>query len=125
MGALTAGTQGGNVVAEQTAPPAKQPAYMIVSGKRLKPPEAMTAYRQAAGGPARAAGLEMLASKQSRADVYVLEGEWPYDGFVVLEKYSSMQALLKFWDSPEYRAAKKLREGAVKMDFIIAVEGDR
>ena len=108
LGALTLGARGGNVTAGKTvASAAEPPAYMIVSGKRLKPPEAMNAYRQAAGPLAMAAGLEILASKASKADVQVLEGEWPYDGFVVVEKYSSMKELLKFWNSPGYQAAKK------------------
>jgi uncharacterized protein (DUF1330 family) len=105
--------------------PADKAAYMIVSGKRLKPPEAMAAYRQAAGPLALAAGYELLATQPAKANVQVLEGEWPYDGFVVVEKYRSMQDLLKFWNSPEYQAAKKLRADAVKMDFIVAVEGAR
>ena len=33
-----------------------------------------------------------------------------------------MDALLKFWHSPEYQAAKKLREGALDVDFIVALE---
>jgi uncharacterized protein (DUF1330 family) len=118
MGALTFGTQNNRVLADK-------PAYMIVSGKRLKPPEAMAAYRQAAGPLAMAAGYELLATQPTKADVNVLEGEWPYDGFVLVEKYRSMQDLLKFWNSPEYTAAKKLRADAVKMDFIVAVEGAR
>lgn len=124
LGGLTFGARGGNVVAGNTvASIAEPPAYMIVSGKRLKPPEAMNEYRKAAGPLAMTAGLEILASKSSKADVQVLEGEWPYDGFVVVEKYSSMKELLKFWNSPGYQAARKLRQDAVKMDFIVAVEG--
>jgi len=126
LGALTFGTQTSSVLAgKPEAAPADKAAYMIVSGKRLKPPEAMTAYRQAAGPLALAAGYELLATQPTKATVQVLEGEWPYDGFVVVEKYRSMQDLLKFWNSPEYTAAKKLRADAVKMDFIVAVEGAR
>lgn len=126
LGAATFGSSGAKVLAEKTAPTTDDlPAYMIVSGKRLKPPEAMAAYRQAAGPLAMAAGYQLLATQPTRDKVQVLEGEWNYDGFLLVEKYSSMQALLKFWNSPEYQAAKKLREGAVKMDFIVAIEGSR
>ena len=126
MGALMFGTDNNRVLADQPgAAVADKPAYMIVSGKRLKPPEAMAAYRQAAGPLAMAAGYELLATQPTKQNVQVLEGEWPYDGFVLVEKYRSMQDLLKFWNSPEYTAAKKLRADAVKMDFIVAVEGAR
>ena len=33
-----------------------------------------------------------------------------------------MDALLRFWNSPEYQEAKKLREGFIKSNFIIAIE---
>ena len=34
-----------------------------------------------------------------------------------------MNDLLVFWNSPGYRDAKKLREGLVDMNFIVAIEG--
>ena len=46
----------------------------------------------------------------------------PYKGNVVLQKVDSMDALLRFWNSPEYQEAKKLREGFIKSNFIIAIE---
>jgi uncharacterized protein (DUF1330 family) len=127
LGAVTFGTSSGKALADKPEAMSTDelPAYMIVSGKRLKPPEAMAAYRQAAGPLARAAGYQLLATQPTKANVQVLEGEWNYDGFLLVEKYTSMQSLLKFWNSPEYQAAKKLREGAVKMDFIVAIEGSR
>jgi uncharacterized protein (DUF1330 family) len=36
-----------------------------------------------------------------------------------------MKDLLAFWNSDGYQSAKKLRADAIKMDFIIAVEGGR
>ena len=53
----------------------------------------------------------------------MLEGEWPYEEGLVIEKFSSMAALKEFWYSEGYQDAKKLREGALKMNFIVAVEG--
>lgn len=105
--------------------PADPPAYLLAVGTRLKPPEALAAYRQAAGPLARAAGYELLATQPTKAMVQVLEGQWPYEGFVTLEKFTSMKDLLNFWNSDGYQSAKKLRAGAIKMDFIIAVEGSR
>jgi hypothetical protein len=40
----------------------------------------------------------------------------------MLYKYSSMDALLKFWNSPEYQEAIKLREGIVESNFTVTIE---
>ena len=126
LGALTFGGGGRAVFAGKREPAAADPpAYLLAVGKRLKPPEALAAYRQAAGPLAIAAGYQPLATQPSKATVQVLEGQWPYEGFVTLEKFTSMKDLLSFWNSDGYQAAKKLRADAIKMDFIIAVEGSR
>ena len=126
LGALTFGTRNSHSLTGQTAaPPADPPAYLLAVGKRLKPPEALAAYRKAAGPLALAAGYQQLATQPSKATVQVLEGQWPYEGFVTLEKFTSMPELQKFWNSAAYQEARKLRAEAIKMDFIIAVEGSR
>lgn len=128
LGALTSSSSSSAVstakVADVSAP-ADPPAYLLAVGTRLKPPEALTAYRQAAGPLAMAAGYQQLATQPTKATVQILEGKWPYDGFVTLEKFTSMKDLLSFWNSDGYQSAKKLRADAIKMDFIIAVEGGR
>ena len=129
--ALGALTSSGNSSAVSTArvsdssAAADPPAYLLAVGKRLKPPEALAEYRKAAGPLALAAGYQQLASQPTKATVQVLEGQWPYDGFVTLEKFTSMKDLMSFWNSDGYQSAKKLRADAIKMDFIIAVEGGR
>src|SRR6266404_5061691 len=126
LGALTFGGSGNAVSSGNSSPPPADPsAYLVAVGKRLKPPEALAAYRQAAGPLAMAAGYQLLATQPSKASVQVLEGQWPYEGFVTLEKFTSMKDLLGFWNSDGYQSAKKLRADAIKMDFIIAVEGGR
>lgn len=126
LGALTFGGIG-KAISAGTSPSASAdpPAYLVAVGKRLKPPEALAAYRQAAGPLAMAAGYQLLATQPTKATVQVLEGQWPYEGFVTLEKFTSMKDLLGFWNSDGYQSAKKLRADAIKMDFIIAVEGGR
>ena len=126
MGALIVGGDRNSVSAERSAsPPADPPAYLVAVGNRLKPPEAMAEYYKAAGPLALAAGYQQLATQPDKASVKVLEGQWPYEGFVALEKFTSMKDLLGFWNSAGYQAARKLRADAVKIDFIIAVEGAR
>ena len=54
-------TFGGNDTASSANPgvrPADSPAYLLAVGTRLKPPEALAAYRRAAGPLAVAAGLQ-------------------------------------------------------------------
>ncbi len=103
--------------AEEKAPP----AYMVVSSKLLKP-DAIQAYRDAAGPLANAAGLEVLA-RASHDQMLVLEGEWPNKDGVTIEKFRSMKDLKDFWYSDGYQKAKKLREGVAQINFIVAVEG--
>ena len=104
--------------AEQASAP---PAYLIVSSRVLDA-DAMGPYREAAGPLARTAGLEIVAGRPDPT-VTVLEGEWPYDEGIVIEKFRSMDALKDFWYSDGYQHAKTLREGALKVNFIVAVEG--
>lgn len=53
--------------------------------------------------------------------VEVLEGNWNPSRFVML-KFASVEAAHRFYDSPEYVAARKAREGAANMGMIV-VEG--
>ena len=128
LGALTSSENGSAVstarVVDASAP-ADPPAYLLAVGKRLKPPEALAGYLKAAGPLAMAAGYQQLATQPTKATVQVLEGQWPYEGFVTLEKFKSMKDLLNFWNSDGYQSAKQLRPDAIKMDFVIAVEGGR
>jgi uncharacterized protein (DUF1330 family) len=50
-----------------------------------------------------------------------LEGDSPERRMVVVE-FESMEALQRFWNSPEYEALKKLRQAASDSD-IWAVQG--
>ena len=97
------------------------PAYVLVSGRVLDE-DGLAAYGEAAGPPAQAAGIEVLA-RGDASTVQVVEGEWPFDGFVVVERFRSMDDFLSFWQSPGYQQAIELREGKIELDFVIAVEG--
>ena len=97
-----------------------RPAYMIVSSRPV-PAEKMAQYRQLAGPLARAAGMEQLATGDPA--LHVLEGTYPLDGTLTVEKYRSMDDLLKFWNSPGYRDAQKLRAPLNNINFIVAIDG--
>ena len=98
-----------------------KPAYVIVSAEFLER-DKLGPYNEAAQPLAQQAGIQVIAAGATGSGVHVLEGEWPYKGAVLLEKYDSMSALLSFWNSSGYQEAKKLREGFVKTNFIIAME---
>jgi uncharacterized protein (DUF1330 family) len=103
----------------------EKPAYMISCGNVVAP-EKMPAYLEASGPLFKAAGSEEIAfGKLSDGNIHLLEGEWPYKGLVMIIKFPSMNVLLKFWNSPEYQEAIKLREGVVEPNFTIAIEKSR
>ena len=94
-----------------------RPVYLVASWDVVHPDQ-LKPFVDAALPLAQKIGFEPLAD----AEPQVLEGSWPYRGIVIVQKYPSMRALLKFWQSPENEAAQKLREAHVDSHFIIAVE---
>ncbi len=92
-------------------------AYVIVKAT-VSDPEQFGKYREAAGPTSGAHGGEV----QVRGAVgEVLEGSDDGRGVVVI-KFPSVEQAKSWWNSPEYRAAAKLREGAAEFDVIL-VEG--
>ena len=102
--------------AQEDAP---EPVYLVVAGQVIDS-MGLEAYAEVAGPGAQAAGIEVLA-RADVADLQVMEGAWPYEGFLAVERFRSMDDFLAFWNSPEYQAAIKLREGKVRLDAVVAV----
>lgn len=97
-----------------------KPAYLI-SSLRVLQPEKLGPFRQSAAPLTAKAGAEPLAATRT---VHVLEGTWNDDGgTIVIERYPSMEVLLALWNSPEFQAARKLSNGFVHVNFVIALEG--
>ena len=96
----------------------RKPAYLVVSAE-VRNDEALEPYRQQAVPLAEAAGLEILGS----GAIELMEGSWDHFPALTLEKFDSKAALNKFWHSPDYQEAKKLREGHLDVQFIVAVDG--
>lgn len=101
--------------------PGEKAAYLIASTRVIQA-DGLEAYGEAAGPGARRAGMRMVARAESSDSLQLLEGDWPYEGSVAIERFDSMDALLGFWHSPDYQAAKKLRDGKVHVNFILALE---
>ena len=94
------------------------PAYLI-AGWHFTQPDQLGPFNQAVIPLAERAGFEMLAIQPPA----LLEGDWPYEGVVILQRYRSMSELEAFWHSEEHRQLIKLREDFVDSYFVLGVEG--
>ena len=93
------------------------PAYIIVETD-VTDPEQYEHYKAASPG-AVAAGNGRFVVRGG--ELAVLEGDWSPKRIVVLE-FEDLESAKRFYESDEYQAAKKLREGAARFNMI-AVEG--
>jgi uncharacterized protein (DUF1330 family) len=94
-------------------------AYLVASWDLIHPDQ-LKPFGDVVVPLAKKAGYEPLVASAPQ----VLEGVWPYKGVLIVQKYTSMRALQKFWDSPEHAAAKRLRGGLIDSQFVVAVEAD-
>jgi uncharacterized protein (DUF1330 family) len=101
---------------------AKEKAAFMVCSVKVVEPDKMGPYMEASVPLFAAAGIEVIALGATGSSVELLEGDWPFDGALQLYKCPSMDALLAFWNSPEYQEAIKLREGVVETNFTVAIE---
>ncbi len=90
------------------------PAYMIVQLK-VTDPDKFAGYRSAVPAVVEAFGGRYLVRGGA---VEVLEGS--HDGRrVVVFEFPSVEAIKRFWNSPEYARVKPLRENAAEVDAWI------
>jgi uncharacterized protein (DUF1330 family) len=94
------------------------PAYVITDLVVVRDAERYGRYR-----PLGAASLEKYGGRYLARGgaVETLEGDWPATRVGILE-FDSMAAARAWYDSPEYTEARRLREGAVEVRFLL-VEG--
>jgi len=93
------------------------PAYLIVETD-VHDPEQYEQYKAASPGALAAFGGRFIARGGEMA---VLEGDWEPSRLVLVE-FPDLESAKRFYDSPEYEAAKKLREGAASLNMV-AVQG--
>lgn len=93
------------------------PAYVIVETD-IQDPEQYARY-QAATPDAVAAGGGRFVVRGG--ELAVLEGDWRPKRLVLLE-FENLEAAKRFYDSPVYQDAKRLREGAANLNMV-AVQG--
>jgi len=118
LGHLSARWQG--AVAHAQGKPERAAYLVAATNATPAPPEKMAKYREAAGPLAKQAGVQILGGgTPGQPNFQLLEGKFPYQGRVAVEKFRSMKALHDFWHSEAYQQAKKNRTEA---NFIFAVE---
>jgi uncharacterized protein (DUF1330 family) len=93
------------------------PAYVIIETD-VHNPEQYEHYKAASPGAVAAGGGRFLARG---GELAVIEGDWDPPRLVVLE-FEDLEAAKRWYDSPEYREARKLREGAASFKMV-AVAG--
>ena len=93
------------------------PAYVVVEVD-VNDPETYEDYKRLAPPPIAAYGGRYLARGGRTA---TLEGDWSPTR-VVLLKFPSPEKARAFYDSPEYQAARKAREGIAVMRMVL-IEG--
>jgi uncharacterized protein (DUF1330 family) len=92
-------------------------AYVIVETD-VRDPQQYELYKAAAMAAIAACGGRYVARG---GELAVLEGDWRPKRIVVLE-FEDLEAAKRWYDSPEYREARRLREGAATLRAV-AVEG--
>ena len=93
------------------------PAYVIVETD-IHDPEQYEQYKAASPAAVAGGGGRFVVRG---GELAVLEGDWQPTRLVVLE-FEDLDTVKRWYESPEYQAAKKLREGAADLR-IVAVQG--
>ena len=89
-------------------------AYVVVDAKSSDP-QAMARYRELAQvAVAQYDGRYLVRG----GDYQVLEGNWQPQRLVVLE-FPSIELARKFYESPEYLAARAARAGVSNFDMVL------
>ena len=94
------------------------PSAYVLANVHVTNPQQYEEYKRLSTIAMKAHGAEVCARG---GKTEVVEGDWTPDRMVIL-KFPSLEKAQAFYDSPEYQAAKKAREGAAVMRMVL-VEG--
>lgn len=93
------------------------PAYVLVRSDDLRLTPALGEYVRSVDASLEQSGAEILVQN---LPARVMEGSW--DGFVTLLRFPDLAAAERWYDSPEYRGIRHLRQESSTPTAII-VEG--
>ncbi len=92
------------------------PAYMIVTAKIADRDAFIQGYGAAAGAlVAKFGGKYVLRGPGAE----LLEGDFGDGASMVISEWPDKETAKRFWDSPEYGEAKKLREGIADCQVLL------
>ena len=103
--------------------PKQKPAYLVASSFMPEGHGSLAPYARGAHQLLEEAGAELLVGGSSDQFMDFFEGTWKEGARFTLFKFPSMEALKKFWNSPEYQKVKHLRTDVTPPNFTFAVEG--
>ena len=92
-------------------------AYVIAQAT-VTNPEQYEGYKALAGAAVAKYGGKYIVRGGA---THLLEGDWAPPRLVILE-FESVEQAKRFYDSPEYQAARQQRQGAAQMNMLV-VEG--
>jgi uncharacterized protein (DUF1330 family) len=92
-------------------------AYVIAQAT-VTNPEQYEGYKALAGAAVAKYGGKYIVRGGA---THLLEGDWAPPRLVILE-FESVEQAQRFYDSPEYQAARQQRQGAAQMNMLV-VEG--
>jgi len=92
------------------------PAYMIVTAKIADRDAFINGY-----GAKAAALVEQFGGRYilRGPGAELLEGDFGDDASMVISEWPDKQAVYRFWNSPEYAEAKKLREAVSECQVLL------
>ncbi|MGH3008249.1 MAG: DUF1330 domain-containing protein [Gaiellaceae bacterium] len=93
------------------------PAYVVIETD-VNDPEQYERYKAASPGAVDSGGGRFVVRG---GELAVLEGDWDPSRLVILE-FPDLDTVKRWYDSPEYVEARKLREGAANLRMV-AVQG--
>jgi uncharacterized protein (DUF1330 family) len=93
------------------------PAYVIIETD-VHDPEQYERYKAASPDAVHSGGGHFVVRG---GELAVLEGDWDPSRLVVLE-FPDIEAVKRWYDSPQYVEARKLRKGAATLRMV-AVQG--
>ncbi|RYF14614.1 MAG: DUF1330 domain-containing protein [Comamonadaceae bacterium] len=91
------------------------PSAYVLANVQVTNPQQYEEYKRLSTIAMQAHGAEVCVRGGA---LEVLEGDWTPNRIVLL-KFPSKEQAKAFYDSPEYRAAKKAREGAAVMRMVL------
>jgi len=94
------------------------PAYLLVEAKVSNPVAYERYKKMAQEAIAQYGGRYLVRGGQ----VEILEGNWGEPERLVIVEFDSVEQVKKFYNSPEYVAAREARKGAADFNVLV-VEG--